>query len=161
GLASARIEAALLGEEDEGELGGTSRPCLSFRARELVESAAEVHRPGAGDLGCAPRDRRRQRPVELEGPGPAPVAQQGALVPLREPAPGDAEELARRHVGQDEIGGRQLVHRRRGAYLAAEAAQPLDQRVREPTCAAAWERPADGVAHRQEREADGCTRAAL
>src|SRR2546423_9372152 len=100
---------------------------------------------GARALRRAPRDRTRERPVQLERSGAVAVAAQLALVAGRKPPARQPEELARDGIGQDEVGARQLVLRARGADLAAELDETVRERVGDPLRAAARKRPAAGV----------------
>ncbi len=90
------------------------------------------------------------------------VAQEAPLVGLGQAAAGEADELARHHVGQHEAAvPRELVDARAGDDRPAEATYVLRQRVRERRGAAARDRPADGVAHHGQCEPEARARPPL
>ena len=73
-----RVGERRLNDQNERALGDPAAPGVPLRARDLVQRAAEVHRPCAVALLGAPRDRPVERPVDLErarpvAPGTAAV----------------------------------------------------------------------------------------
>jgi len=62
-----------LRHEHEGPLGMAAAIDLAFALGELLERAAEVHGAGAAALRGQPGDGPRERVVDLENAGTAPV----------------------------------------------------------------------------------------
>ena len=123
------------------------RPRRPLGRRELVERAAEVHRRGSSDLGRAPGDRLGERPVELERARAVAVAAQRALVALGEAAVREAEQLARRNVGEHDVGFGKLVDRARRVNLDAV----LDEACRRAHRSAVAHRHAGSSSRRRAR----------
>ena len=121
------IEEGRLDEQHEG----TAR-MLALRNRllgggDLVESAAEMHGAGAGNLRRAPRDRAVEGPVELEDTWPVAVASEPSRVPVGQAVAGQPQELTRGHVEQRGAGVCDLVerlHPSAGMDLAATRGMP-------------------------------------
>src|ERR1019366_6148255 len=67
--AGARVESNRLG-------CATSTNGRALGGRDLVERSAHVDRAGAGALGCLPRDRRAQGPIDFENAGTITVSLQ-------------------------------------------------------------------------------------
>ena len=140
------VEEALLHEQHERPLAGAaSLPRRALGLRDLGERAAEVDGPGTAQRVARPRDRRVERPVELERRRPVAKAER---VPRQAR---EARELARRDVAEHGVGARQLVDAARRHDLAAELDEPRGERVDERLRAAARKRPAVDVRGRAER----------
>ena len=112
-------------------------------------------------LGRTPRDRAVEGPVELERARSVAIGEQPTAIRVRQALAADPCELARRDVGEDEVGARELVDRARDVNRAAELAQPRHQRIRESLGASAREGPADSVPEGHERETEACARPPL
>src|SRR5918994_7285777 len=155
------VEARVLCQEHERRRPLPAGPGRPLRGRELVERAAEVHRRGAADLGRAPRDGLRERPVQLEGTRPVAVAAERALVALGETAAPEPKQLAGRDVREHDVGLRELVDRVRRVHAHAVLLEPRDERVREPLRTPARKAPAEDVSEHEQGETEAGARSPL
>ena len=120
----ARPERACRRTGSSARAGRTGRPpgrplqAPHSEAEISSRRAAEVNRPGARALGSRPRDRPVERPVELERAGPVAIREQPTSVRVRQPLAADPGELARRDVGQHDVGLRQRRRRRSRRWIS-------------------------------------------
>src|SRR5262249_53752802 len=87
------VGEALLREEGEGAVGDAAAPDRVFVHGDLLERAAEVHRPGARALRRAPRNRTVERPVDFEHAGAVAEALQPAYIARWKGVAGDGYDL--------------------------------------------------------------------
>src|SRR5215203_6569298 len=64
---SPRIDHRVLAEHEERSLRDCTGCQLRRRSGKAIHSLGDMNGAGATSLGSAPRDRRAQRPVDLEG----------------------------------------------------------------------------------------------
>ena len=98
------IEQTGLRNEDKRPLRVSVAPHLMFGARDLLERATDVDGARTTAAVRRPRDRRVERPVDLERPGAVAERLQPSSISSRKPIPGDPRELPRRHVAHDDSG---------------------------------------------------------
>ena len=94
GLATRGIERPGCERRTKGRLETRPTHAIPLGRRDLAERAAEMDRAGACGLRGRPRDRRGQRPVELEGARAVAVAAQRRDIAFWQAPAGDAGELA-------------------------------------------------------------------
>src|SRR5919197_1489234 len=152
-----RVEEALLREQHER----ARRSVVPLGPGDLVERRAEMHGRRAPARLRPPRNRARQRPIDLEGARTVPVAKQPPLVARGQSPARETDELARHHVAEDELSAGQLVGGHRGSDRSSKLAQPRRERLGKRRASGAWKGPTDDVAERDQRKAEARARPAL
>jgi len=157
GRRPAVVDDRRLDDEAEGGLGVAAGVHLGLGPPDLGQRAADVD--GAGDGGGlgGPGHRPVEGPVDLADPGPVAEAPVGAAGPGVQAVAGQVDELARRHVEEDEARGRELgqaADAGPGRELAAPVSDLVDEGVDEDLAAAADHGPAHRVGAQGEDEAE-------
>ena len=179
GRRARRVGDRLLAGEQERLLGQAPAGDLVQRAAQLGDGAADVHRARAPRVVVGPRDRRVERPVELDRLRAVAKAQRAAHVGVAERVAGERHEAVRRRRRDDDPRRDRLAAGERrppldaaaacvdalGAAPTSRASPPCsrrqrDERVGDAARAALGARPADGVAHevQPQRRRSRCRR---
>ena len=90
---AARVEGALLTENEEGALGVAAAVHVALRDADLLERCADVDSRGLEARGVAPGDRAVERPIELEDTGAVAVATEPLPIAGGQRVARDASEL--------------------------------------------------------------------
>src|SRR5690242_6169146 len=98
GWSAAGVEQGGLRKQDKRVLGRRAVPGLLLGSRQLLESAAHVHRAGARTQWILPGHGSAERPIDLEDAGAVAKTFELGVVSGRKLVAADFQDLPRREV---------------------------------------------------------------